>query len=662
MPNLESIARVFTVVPDAMLLVDAKGNIVIANEQSYKLFGYDPDSLIGKSVACLIPSRLGAAHAGHLQQYFQAPSIRAMGIGMELSAVRADGSEFAVEVSLSPFRTANDIYAFAAIRDITERKLLSEAQVESLRQRAIAEERAHAAAELQSRNDTLRAIFDASPHAIITVTNDGIIDRWSRAAEEIYGYSAESVVGMNLSALDRMIGVDNNVDANAVFADILQGRDLHDYRIKHRRKDGRVIEVSIDSASFLNSGSAHPGFVFLVDDISEHAAMEQQLRQSQKMDAIGQLTGGIAHDFNNLLSIVICNLELMIEKLPGGSEDREIAVQALEASLRGAELIKQIMAFSRKQNLNPQAIAVNDLVRTMTNLLARTLGEHIEIVQETEDNIWPAVVDPVQLQTAIANLATNSRDAMPNGGKLVIQTKNTILDENYVKQFQDLKPGEYVLISVTDTGTGMSPEVAEKAFDPFFTTKRAGEGTGLGLSMVFGFVKQSGGHIRIYSEPGVGTTIRLYLRRANVGTEGKASKESAAQPRSKHGAKILMVEDNKDLAKSAYRLLTQAGYVVITAHTADAALEILQKDASIDLLFTDIILTSGKNGIELATEATRILPSLKTLFASGFSEAAHRMTGRSIVGGRFISKPYQRDELLHKILEVLGAARQINES
>jgi two-component system, cell cycle sensor histidine kinase and response regulator CckA len=657
MPNLESIARVFTVVPDAMLMVDRQGSIVIANEQSYKLFGHPPGSLVGKTIGCLIPGQFQSGHDEHVRGYFASPSKRAMGIGMELSAARADGSEFAVEVSLSPFQTAGTDYALAAIRDITERKHLDEARRESKRQREIAEEQSRTAAELESKNETLRAIFDASPRAIITVTTDGIIEGWSRAAETIYGYDAESAVGMNMLDFIHAVEVDDKIDADAIFAEILGGRQLRDFRVKNRTKDGRIIEVSVDSAPFHSSGNENPGFVFLVDDISERAAMEQQLRQSQKMEAIGQLTGGIAHDFNNLLSIVICNLELMMETLPEVSEDREIAVQALEASLRGAELIRQIMAFSRKQSLNPQSVVINELVRSMTNLLGRTLGENIEILLETDDNLWPAVVDPVQMQTAIANLATNARDAMPNGGRLIIQTGNTSLDETYAQQFPELKPGDYVRVMVTDNGSGMPQDVIERAFDPFFTTKRAGEGTGLGLSMVFGFVKQSGGHVRIYSEMGVGTTLHLYLPRASVAEASPVRAQKPQESRLAGKAKILLVEDNKDLAKSAQRLLSQGGYTVVCAHTADAALEILQNDRSIDLLFTDIILASAKNGIELATEAAHTLPSLKTLFASGFSEAALRATGKSVVGGRFVSKPYQKDELLSKIQEILSGSQ-----
>ncbi len=653
MPNLESIAKVFTVVPDAMVLVNSRGEIVIANDHTYKLFGHPAGTLAGRLITCLIPERFALSHDRHVSSFFQVPSARAMGTGMELSARRSDNSEFDVEVSLSPFRTEEEVYAMAAIRDITERRHLEEARSESQRQKEIAEERAHAAQVMADTNETLRAIFEASPHGIITATKEGKIDRWNRAAEKIYGYAVSESLGMSVFDFSRIASVEDDLNADAVFAEISRGRELRDFHLRQRRKDGRIVEVSVDSAPFHSVNGEQSGFVFLVDDISERKAIEQQLRQSQKMEAIGQLTGGIAHDFNNLLSIIICNLELLLENLPRGSEDRELGSMALEASLRGADLIKQIMAFSRKQNLLPQRVVLTELVQGMINLLGRSLGEHIEIILETEGDLWPAVVDPLQLQTAIANLATNARDAMPDGGSLVIQTGNARLDEAYVEQFSDLNPGDYVRISVTDTGKGMPPEIVERAFDPFFTTKPAGEGTGLGLSMVFGFAKQSGGHIRIYSEEEVGTTVRLYLPRASSEDAEITPQREPEQPRKLANARILIVEDNQDLAKSAHRVLSQAGYMATTASTAEAALSILRSDAPFDLLFTDIILAHGKNGIELSKEATRLMPTMKTLFASGFSEAALRATGKAVVQNRFIAKPYQKTDLLKKIAELI---------
>jgi PAS domain S-box-containing protein len=336
MPNMESIAKFFSVVPDAMILVDSLGKIVLANANTYELFRYKSGELGGEPVANLLPDRYRASHGKHLEGYFHAPSVRSMGTGMELSAVRRDGSEFHVEISLSPFRTGEDLYALAAIRDISERKRLEDARRESLRQKEIAEERAQAAQVLADRNEALRAIFEASPIGIITATQDGTISQWNRAAERIYGVSTEEALGASIWELNRAMETERDSFASAVFAEVTQGRELRDFQLKQRRKDGKSVEISLNSASFHDTQGGNSGFVFLVDDISERKTIEQQLRQSQKMEAVGQLTGGIAHDFNNLLSIVICNLELLQERLPAHSEDRELADLALDAGLHGA--------------------------------------------------------------------------------------------------------------------------------------------------------------------------------------------------------------------------------------------------------------------------------------------------------------------------------------
>jgi len=656
MPNMESVARFFSVVPDAMILVDSLGNIVLANENTYELFRYKMGDLGGEPVANLLPERYRASHGKHLEGYFHAPSVRGMGKGMELSAVRRDGSEFHVEISLSPFRSGEDLFALAAIRDISERKRLEDARRESQRQKEIAEERAQAAQALADRNEALRAIFEASPIGIITAAQDGTITQWNRAAERIYGISSEEAMGTSIWELNRAMETEND-SAAVIHAEVSRGQELRDFQIRQRRKDRKTVEISLNSAPFHDPLGGNTGFVFLVDDISERKTIEQQLRQSQKMEAVGQLTGGIAHDFNNLLSIVICNLELLQERLPAHSEDRELADLALDAGLHGADLVKQLLAFSRKQNLDPQKIKLNELVLNMTNLLARSLGEQIEIVLEMASGVWPAVADPVQLQTALVNLATNARDAMAEGGKLVIQTGNAALDEAYAQQFADLTPGDYVMVAVTDTGTGMSAETIERAFDPFFTTKPAGEGTGLGLSMVFGFVKQSGGHVRIYSEEGHGTTVRLYLPRATHEPSKPTPIRALEHKHEASRARILIVEDNMDLAKSAHRVLSEAGYDVTVTTNAGTALEMLRSPTAFDVLFTDIILTHGTNGIELAQEAAKLKPGIKILFSSGFSEAALRASGKAAVAGHFIAKPYRKGDLVSRIGSVIEGRR-----
>jgi len=656
MPNLEALAKVFPILPDPLALVDEHGVIVLANPHLYRLFGYAAGSLEGQPVACLLPEQFRATHGKHLEDYFRAPSVRSMGIGMELAARRADGTQFPVEISLSPHHISDAVYALAAIRDITERKRMEAERQENLRQKELAEERANAALVLASRNEALRAIFEASPLGIITATQDGIIDRWNRAAERIYGVSAENAVGTNIWDLHHAMEEEKESNVADAWAAVSEGRELQNFQFRQHRENGGVVDISLSSAPFHDIHGGNSGFVFLVEDISSKRTIEQQLRQSQKMEAVGQLTGGIAHDFNNLLSIIICNLELLLEKLPPDSEDREIGDTALAAGLHGADLVKQILAFSRKQNLDPRRIEINELVREMRNLLTRSLGEQIEVHVETEPGLPPAVADRVQLQTALVNLATNARDAMPDGGRLVIQTESASLDEAYVQQFPDLNAGEYVMVSVSDTGKGMTPETVERAFDPFFTTKPPGEGTGLGLSMVFGFVKQSGGHVRIYSELDHGTTIRLYLPRATAEHQSSPTPSELQRTPKAKGAHILIVEDNLDLAKSANRVLTDAGYRTTQASSAEEALTLFKTISSIDLLFTDIILTRGKNGIELAREILLLKPEIKVLFSSGFSEAALRVSGRSLVAGNFIAKPYRKEDLLARISRILAGA------
>src|ERR1017187_2325774 len=646
MPSLEAIAKVFTVVPDPMVLVDSRGVIILSNAQTCSLFGYGPRELEGKPVALLLPESYRTSHAKQLEDYFRSPTVRTLGIGMELFARRADGSEFPVEISLSPYRRADDVFSVASIRDLTERVYLAEARRESQRQKVIAEERARVAQDQANKNEAFRAIFEASPHGIITTRQDGVIERWNLAAERIYKYSPAEAIGSVFQHLIKAIPSDNDSPEAAFDEAVNQKTELRNFEVRQRRKDGGIVDISLSCTAFHDAGGGSSGFLFLVDDIGERKTIEQQLRQSQKMEAVGQLTGGIAHDFNNLLSIVICNLELLQEELPLQSPNRALSEMALKAGLHGAELIKQLLAFSRKQNLAPQKVVVNELVQSTMDLLARSLGEHIEIILEAEPELCQAIADPVQLETALVNLATNARDAMPNGGSLVIETKNVFLDEAYVRQFADLHPGEYVMISVTDSGQGMTQEMVDRAFDPFFTTKLPGKGTGLGLSMVFGFVQQSGGNVRICSEPGDGTTVRLYLPRAlaePIACSSPVKQYKTTMPR------ILIVENNTDLAKSAHRVLSNAGYEAVIATNGQEALDTLRSDKAFQVLFTDIIMTRGIDGIEIAREAIKLKPDMKVLFSSGFSKAALLASGKKVLEDRFIAKPYRREDLITKI-------------
>ncbi|WP_162917160.1 CHASE domain-containing protein [Dongia deserti] len=382
----------------------------------------------------------------------------------------------------------------------------------------------------------------------------------------------------------------------------------------------------------------------------------EQLHQAQKMEAIGNLTGGMAHDFNNLLAIVIGNLDLLQDRVKNNPEAMALSEAALQASLRGEELTRQLLAFARRQPLEPRVTDVNQLVLGMTRLLERILEENIEVVVTTTPDVWPVLIDAAQLNAAIANLATNARDAMPKGGRLTIETKSAHLDEDYVALNPDVQPGDYVLIEVSDTGVGMSPETLSQAFEPFFTTKPAGHGTGLGLSMVFGFVKQSRGHVKIYSEPGQGTTVRLYLPRA----EGSPAVAQAPAPepatQSERRETILVVEDDADVRRVVIRQVSELGYAVLEAANAQAALAILgDQDKVVDLLFTDLVMPGGMNGVELAQAAKALRPGLRVLFTSGYTGNTLRSSDRIPDDAPFLSKPYRKHELAEKLRQVLPA-------
>lgn len=393
------------------------------------------------------------------------------------------------------------------------------------------------------------------------------------------------------------------------------------------------------------------GLVGIQLDVTEGKQRDQQLSRVQKMDAVGQLTGGVAHDFNNLLTVILGNLDLLDDLLAGEAQAKQHVRGALAAAERGAALTQRLLAFARRLPLRVEPVAVNELVAGMGELLGRTLGEDVELKLALSPRAPRALADPAQLENALVNLALNARDAMPGGGRLTIETGEAELDEEYARSHAEVRAGRYVMIGVADTGHGMPPEVLERAIEPFFTTKGAGKGTGLGLSMVFGFAKQSGGHLRIYSEPQHGTSIRLYLPLA----QGEPAAQEA-RPAAAGGAEtILVVEDDESVRELVIVMLESLGYRVLAAPDGRAALEALEREPKVDLLFTDVVMPRGVSGRELAELAGRARPGLKVLFTSGYTENAIIHHGRLDEGVRLLSKPYQRGDLARKIREVLDA-------
>jgi signal transduction histidine kinase/DNA-binding response OmpR family regulator len=391
---------------------------------------------------------------------------------------------------------------------------------------------------------------------------------------------------------------------------------------------------------------------------AEREKAEAVLRQVQKMETIGQLTGGVAHDFNNLLTIVLGNLERLRRRLEDGAKPSQV-LAAVDSATHGAEraagLTKSLLAFARRQPLNPAPIDANRLVSSISDLLRRTLGEKIVIEGVVGGGLWKTLADPNQLENAILNLALNARDAMPNGGKLTIETANAYLDENYVRQNEDVSPGQYVMLAITDTGCGMTREIAERAFEPFFTTKESGYGTGLGLSQVYGFVKQSGGHIKVYSEVGEGTTIRIYLPRL-VGEAEHAlvERKDWTPPHGDARTTVLVVEDDPEVRAHTVQLVEELGYSTLAAASGPEALRTLDENASIAILFTDVGLPDGMNGRQLAEAALRLRPDLRVLYTTGYARNAIVHEGRLDPGVRLVTKPFTYASVGRALAEALG--------
>ena len=398
------------------------------------------------------------------------------------------------------------------------------------------------------------------------------------------------------------------------------------------------------------------GFVLTISDMTKRAQAEGVLREAQKMQAIGQLTGGIAHDFNNLLQVILGNLEFVRAKLDGDARLQQRIERAAWAAQRGATLTGQLLAFARKQPLAPTAVDLAATMPDLVPLLRRTLGEHIEVRYVETAGLWPAMADPAQLESAVLNLALNARDAMPGGGRLTIELGNKVLDHEYARHHAEVVPGDYAMVAVSDTGHGMTPEVLARVFEPFFTTKPDGKGTGLGLAMVFGFVKQSGGHVKIYSEPGEGTTVKLYLPRA-VGAAAAAQRTGAPVELPRGTATVLVVEDEAAVREIACAILSDLGYRVLEAADGEEALRVFGANtASVDLLLTDVVLPGKVRGRELSERVRALRPDLKVLFMSGYTENSIVHHGRLDDGVQLIGKPFKREQLASKVAEVLGVS------
>ena len=506
----------------------------------------------------------------------------------------------------------------------------------------------------RAAEDRLRqqaALLDESQDSIIVRDLDERITYWNRGAERMFGWSAQEAVGRRLSELQL---VNASVAGGARATLMSTGKVAATFVQRH--KDGSPVSVE-GRWTLVRDAQGQPTAVFGVGtDVTARLELEAQLQQARRLEAVGQLTGGVAHDFNNLLTVILGNADLLAEQLADQPRLLPLAEMTRTAAERGAELTQRLLAFARRQALQPLAVDTHQLLAGMDALLRRTLPESIELELVRGAGLWSALVDPVQLESAVLNLVLNARDAMPQGGKITLETANASIDQEYADRHADVHPGQYVLLSVSDTGDGMTVEQLARAFEPFFTTKGFGKGSGLGLSMVYGFLKQSHGHVKLYSEPGHGTTARLYLPRAEGPPEAVTA--PVREDRDFRGtAKVLVVEDDPLVRSHARDVLVGLGYQVTVAENGVAALAVLQQRSDFDLLFTDVVMPGGLNGRELADAALALRPALKVLYTSGYTENAIVHHGRLDRGVQLLPKPYRSIDLARKVHAVLTRGR-----
>lgn len=608
---------------DAIINKTLEGTITGWNRAAEKLFGYSAAEAVGQQIDLIVPPERRAEAREILDRIALGRAIE----HFETVRLHKDGTEIDVSLRISPIRSAAGeiIGASKTARDIRDSKRTQRALKQEIEER--------------------RRIFETSQDLILVTDGNANLVQVSPSSMSILGYRPEEMTGRG--AIE-FLHPDDLASMRETMKSTRNGHDTRDFEARLLHKGGQAVTLT-----WMGTWSEPVQRHFFVGrDLTEKRAVEAQYRQAQKMEAVGQLTGGIAHDFNNILTVITGAAEILTENVADRPELAAVANMIEEAADRGANLTQHLLAFARKQPLQPREVDVNALILETAKLLRPTLGEQVQIEPSLAQDAWTALVDPSQLTTAILNLALNARDAMPTGGKLVIETRNIHLDESYARMQSEVVVGYYVMIAVSDTGAGIPAANLDRVFDPFFTTKEVGKGTGLGLSMVFGFVKQSGGHVKIYSEQGHGTTVKLYLPRA-TGTEQTEPAPKASARIEGGNEVVLVVEDDPLVRGYAVTQIKSLGYTTLAAANAAEALEVIDSAGTIDLLFTDVVMPGGTNGRELVDEAVKRRSTLKALYTSGYAEEAIIHHGRLDPGVLLLAKPYRKSDLARMLRKAL---------
>jgi len=633
--------ELFQTAPDAMIVVDREGRIVRVNPQAERLFGFGENELHGQPIELLLPEAVRHAHRAHVRGYTDAPRVRPMGTGQELIGQKKDGQQFPVEIALSPLQTPEERLFLASVRDVSEthraRQAIARARYDAVIARI---------GQLALAAPNLDAAIASTPELVAQALGvDGVAILFRHA--QLKRLQVRGAIGVREDSLEALPWEElleqhgSEPFADAGIAASLGFACAEIVPLSDRDEPAGVLLALCRERTTFDHDAVHflQSVANLMAAALQRIRMEEQLSHGQRLEAIGQLTGGVAHDFNNLLTVISGNLQILEDELADRPAARDIIGSALRAVGRGAELTRKLLAFARRQRLAPRACEPAKLLEDLGAMLRRTLGESVQLEIACTTGIAPVFADPGQLEAALVNLALNSRDAMPRGGRLTITA-----NEQYVPPGEGrdaLAAGDYVVFTVRDTGLGMPPEILARAFEPFFTTKEHGKGSGLGLSMVYGFVTQSGGQLSVESQLGYGTTITLHLP---VAQRASGEGEPIAQTSSRGTETVLVVEDEDDVREIAVAFLRSLGYHVVATPNALAALDLLRENGDIALLFSDVVLGTGMNGFELADAARGLRPGLPVLLTSGY-EHAHGTDRTDASRYTVLQKPYRREEL-----------------
>jgi PAS domain S-box-containing protein len=627
---------------DGVILIDARGCVLMFNSACEKLFKYQASEVIGHNVKMLMPGPYREEHDSYIDNFHRTGERKIIGIGREVFGRRKDGTTFPMDLSVGEAKQDEGSIFVGIIHDLTERERTERA--------------------LRESNARLKAVVDTAVDGVILIDARGCILEFNPACENLFKYSVAEVLHQNVKML---MPSSYRVEHDGYIGNFLKtgerkiigiGRE-----VRGQRKDGSTFPMGLSVGEARQEGEST--FVGIIHDLTESKRTEELLVQAQKMEMVGQLSGGIAHDFNNLLTVIVGNAEFLSEKLKARKDLQQLADDIGRAGDRGAELTQRLLAFGRRQVLRPVEIACNDLLGSMHKLLQRTLRQDIKITTDFDPELTLAFADAAQLESAVLNLAVNAQDAMLSGGHLTISTANASLDDHYKSLHPEVIAGEYILIAVTDDGEGMPKEVIERAFEPFYTTKEVGKGSGLGLSMVYGFVKQSNGHVAIYSEPGLGTTVRIYLPQIASKLSQPAEQilvGTATLPRGTET--VLVVEDDPFVRTYSIKSVESLGYSVISAVDGNDALQKLRADIPVDILFTDIVMPGGINGWELADLARQLRPGLPVLLTSGYALETLVKHGRLRAGAVVLTKPYRKADLARRLREVVSVSDLLTQS